>query len=177
MAAVASGEEVHDEVLDFFFLEVVEQRRGHEGNFGDVAFGDVAARDASGVVGLGDVGGEVDFLVVSAGFATKKNGAIFEGDGHGGVLFGDDEGGLQNLSEQAIRFEFSAYGSEVWAEGSALSFEEVAGGTELSVEGFSTTEGATAFGGEGIMKICDFPCLDKLSGSCGRRWWWSGGFQ
>ena len=109
VAAVPSGEEIGDEVFDFFFIEVVEQCGGHEGYFGDVAFGDFGAGDALRFVGLGDVSGEVDFLVVTAGFTTKKNGTVFEGEGHSGMLFGDDEGGLQDLGEQAIGFEFAAY--------------------------------------------------------------------
>ena len=145
MFPVPPGKKISDEVFNFFFIEIVEQCGGHEGDFGDVAFGNFGAGDAPGFVGLGDVSGEVNFLVVAAGFTAKKNGAVFEGDGHGGMLLGDDEGGLQDLGEQAVGFEFATDGSEVRAEGSALTFEEVAGGTEFPVEGFTTAEGTSTF--------------------------------
>jgi hypothetical protein len=99
VASVASGEEVGDEVLDFFFLKGVEKSWGHEGNFGDFAFLDFGLGDGLGFVGLGDVGGEVNFLVVASGFAAEEYCAVFESNSDGGVLFGDDEGGLKDFGE------------------------------------------------------------------------------
>lgn len=97
--SVASCEEVGDEVFDFFFLKGVEKGWGHEGNFGDFAFLDFGLGDGLGFVGLGDVGGEVNFLVVASGFTTEENSAVFESDGDGGVLFGNDEGWLKDFGE------------------------------------------------------------------------------
>ena len=119
----------------------------------------------------------MDFLVVAAGFAAEEDSVIFEGNGDGGVLFGDDEGGVDDFGDETLGLEFAADGGEVGAEGAALAFEEMASGTEFLVEGFAPAERTAGFGGEGVMEIGGGPGLDEFTWGSGGRRRRSGGFE